>query len=187
MPYFKSLPENAGPSSVFTAYPAIYRAWSEMSQALMNGASPLSEGEREMILAYAAGVAGCTFVTVAHSAVATSWGIEEGLIDKLLADFDAAPLDPRLRPLLAFVRKLMLTPGEIAQGDADAVFAAGWTEHALHDAIAVTARAAFMQRLVQGYGFTPMTQEAAAKRARNRVQLGYVNLFPEFRDAKPSS
>ena len=34
----------------------------------------------------------------------------------------------------------------MTQADADAVFAAGWDEHALHDAIAITARAAFMQR-----------------------------------------
>lgn len=184
MSYFKSLPENAGPATVFTKYPDIYRAWSEMSQALMNGPSPLSEGEREMILAYAAGVGGCRFVCVAHSAVAYAWGIEPGLIDKLLEDFAAAPLEPRLRPLLVYVRKLMATPGEVAQSDADAVFAAGWSEHALHDAIAVTARAAFMQRLVEGHGFTPMTPEAAAARAKRRVQLGYVNLFPEFRDAR---
>jgi uncharacterized peroxidase-related enzyme len=155
-----------------------------MSQAMMNGPSPLSEGERELILAYAAGVAGCAFVCVAHSAVAYTWGIQEGLVDKLLEDFDAAPLEARLRPLLAFVRKLMATPGDVAQPDADAVFDAGWSEHALHDAIAVTARAAFMQRLVQGHGFTPMTPEAARKRAKRRVELGYVNLFPEFRDAK---
>src|SRR5260221_6640166 len=178
------MPDNAGPPSVFTKYPDIYRPWSEMSQALMNGPSPLSEGERELILAYAAGAAGCAFVCVAHSAVAYTWGIEPGLVEKLLADFDATPLEPRLRPLLAFVRKLMVTPRSVSQSDADAVFDAGWSEQALHDAIAVTARAAFMQRLVEGHGFTPMTPEAAAGRAKRRVQLGYVNLFPEFRDAK---
>jgi uncharacterized peroxidase-related enzyme len=181
MPFFKSLPADAGPPSIFKKYPDIYRAWSETSEALMNGPSPLTQGERELILAYAAGVAGCTFVYVAHSAVAYSWGIEDGLLDKLLQDFDSAPLEPRLRPLLAFVRKLMLTPSDIAQADADAVFDAGWDEHALHDAIAVTARAAFMQRLVQGHGFTPMTPEAATARAKRRVELGYVNLFPELK------
>ena len=184
LPHFKSLPENAGPASVFTKYPDIYRPWSEMSQVLMNGASPLSQGEREMILAYAAGVAGCTFVYVAHSAVAYAWGIKQGLIEQLLEDFDAAALEPRLRPLMAFVRKLMATPGQVSQQDADAVFDAGWSEQALHDAIAVTARAAFMQRLVQGHGFTPMTPERAAERAEQRIELGYVDLFAEFKDAK---
>ena len=44
MPFFKSLPDNAGPANVFIKYPEIYRLWSTMSQALMNGPSPLSSG-----------------------------------------------------------------------------------------------------------------------------------------------
>ena len=136
MPFFKSLPDDAGPPSVFEKYPEIYGPWSHMSQALMNGPSPLSQGERELILAFAAGVAGCKFVYVAHSEVAYAWGIENGVLDRLLENIDTAPVEARLKPLLAFVRKLMLTPSEMSQADADAVFAAGWDEHALHDAIA---------------------------------------------------
>ena len=150
----------------------------------MNGPSPLSQGERELILAYAAGVAGCEFVYVAHSEVAYARGIENGHIDVLIKDPDSAAVEPRLKPLLAFVRKLSLTPGQISQADADAVFAAGWDEQALHDAIAVTARAAFMQRLVQGFGFIPMTREHAVKRAKQRVEHGYVNLYSAFREQK---
>jgi uncharacterized peroxidase-related enzyme len=182
MPFFRSLPDGSGPANVFTAYPHIYKLWSEMSQSLMNGPSPLSQGEREMILAYAAGVAGCKFVFVAHSEAAYAWGIERGLLDRLLEDLESAPVQANLRPLLAFVRKLMVSPGEMSQADADAVFASGWDERALHDAIAVTARAAFMQRLVEGHGFTPMSRDVAAKQAQRRVERGYVNLYPAFRD-----
>ena len=184
MSFFKSLPAEAGPPAVYTKYPEIYVPWSEMSQAVMNGPSPLSQGERELIFAYAAGVAGCKFVYVAHSAVAYAWGIERGVIERLLENPETAPVEARLKPLLAFVRKLMLTPSEMNQGDADAVFAAGWEEKALQDAIAVAARAAFMQRLVEGHGFTPMTPEVAAKRAKQRIEHGYVNLYPAFRKDK---
>lgn len=184
MGFFKSLPADAGPAKVFTTYPEIYRLWSAMSQALMNGPSPLTQAERELLFAYAAGVAGCTFVYGAHSEVAYAWGIERGVLERLLEDPERAPVEARLKPLLAFVRKLMLTPGAMTQADADAVFAVGWEEKALHDAIAVTARAAFMQRLVEGHGFTPMTQQHAAAHAKRRVELGYVNLYPEFRRAE---
>lgn len=183
MAFFKSLPPDAGPANVFTKYPEIYGPWSTMSQALMNGSSPLTQGQRELILAYAAGVAGCKFVYAAHSEVAYAWGIERGVLDRLLEDPAAAPVEARLKPLLAFVRKLALTPGEISQADADAVFEAGWDEHALHDAIAVTARAAFMQRLAEGHGFTPWSREVAAKHAKRRVELGYVKLYPAFSKA----
>jgi uncharacterized peroxidase-related enzyme len=181
MPFFKSMTDHAGPPAVFETRPEIYGPWATMSQALMNGPSPLSPGERELILAYAAAVAGCRFVAVAHEAVAEAHGLPGGIVDALLADPATAPVDDRLRPLLAWVRKLMLTPGEMSQADADSVFAAGWSEAALHDAIAVTARAAFMQRLVEGHGFVPMSREQAQKRARQRLERGYVDLYPAFR------
>ena len=86
--------------------------------------------------------------------------------------------------MLAFVRKLATTPSDLTQIDADAVVAAGWDENALHDAIAITARAAFMQRLVEGHGFTSLAHETAVKHAKRRVELGYVNLYSAFRDHK---
>ena len=184
MPFFKSLPENAGPPAVFAKYPDIYGPWSTMSQVMMNGPSPLSQGEREMILAYAAGAAGCKFVYGAHSEVAYAWGVKEGVLDALLKDPDTAPVEPRLKALLAYVRKLSVTPSAMTQADTDAVFAAGWDEHALHDAIVITARAAFMQRLVEAHGFTPLSRETAVKHAKKRVELGYVNLYPAFRSDK---
>lgn len=185
MPFFKSLPANAGPPNVFSQHPEIYGPWSAMSQALMNGPSPLSNGERELILAYAAGVSGCEFVAVAHAEVAYAWGITQGLVERLLDDLEAADAEPRLKALLGFVRKLASSPAELTEADADAVFAEGWDEHALHDAIAITARAAFMQKLVQGFGFTPLDRGTAASHARKRVERGYVNLYRAFRDGKP--
>ena len=184
MTFFKSLPAEAGPPAVYTKYPEIYVPWSQMSQAVMNGPSPLSQGERELLFAYAAGVAGCKFVYVAHSAVAYAWGIEKGVLERLLENPETAPVETRLKPLLAFARKLMLTPGQMTQGDADAVFNAGWEEKALQDTIAIVGRAAFMQRLVEGHNFTPMTPEHAAKRAKERIEHGYVNLYPAFRKDK---
>jgi uncharacterized peroxidase-related enzyme len=182
MPFFKSFPDDAGPPDVFMKYPEVYGPWSKMSQELMNGPSPLSQAERELILAYAAAVGRCAFVFIAHSEVAYARGIEAGLIDRLLEDPESAPVEERFKILLAFVRKLMLTPSEMSQEDADGVFEAGWNESALHDAIAITARAAFMQMLVEGHGFTPMSRKTAAKRAKRRVEYGYVNLYPVFRE-----
>lgn len=182
MPFLSSLPEDAGPPNLFKLYPDIYHPWAEMSEALMNGPSPLSRGERELVLAYAAGVSGCDFVCMAHAEVAYVHGIEPGLVQSLLADFDEAPLQDGLRVLLAYVRKLSVDPASISKADVDGVLAAGWDEQALHDAVAVTARAAFMQRLVQGYGFNLPSQEVVRKHAQRRVERGYVKLYRSFRD-----
>ncbi len=180
MPFFKSLAADSGPGDVFTAYPDIYGPWSQMSQALMNGPSDLSPGEREMIAAYVVGVAECAYAYAAHCAAAYAWGIADGLIDQLLEDLDSAPVEDRFRPLLAYVRELTLSPTAVTQDDADAVFDAGWNEKALHDAIAVCARMNFMCRLVQGHGFVPMDAARARENAENRKRLGYKNLYPAF-------
>ena len=182
MPYFKSLPENAGPGNIFAAYPEIYAHWTKMGEALINGPSPLSPGERELIQAYVSGLVNCRYSYIAHCEAAYARGIERGLVEKLLRDPDTAPVERRLRPVLAYVKKLTLTPTQVAQEDADAVFAAGWDEKALHDTIAVTARMNFMCRIVEGYGFTPMTQEVARQRAEERARVGYVNLYPAMKE-----
>ena len=185
MPYLASLPEDAGPPHVFKQYPDIYGPFSEMSEALMNGPSPLSQAERELILAYAAGVSGNRFVLTGHAAVAYARGIEPGLLDRLLGAEGTAAAGAKLAPLLDFVRKLMLSPAEMAPSDAAAVFAAGWDEAALHGAVAIAGRAAFMHRLVAGCGFNPLDPEVARSHAQKRVEKGYVNIYKAFR--KPAT
>ncbi|MCA0043417.1 carboxymuconolactone decarboxylase family protein [Celeribacter litoreus] len=187
MPHLPFLPENAGPPNVFKRYKEIYGPFSEMSQALMNGPSPLTPAQREIILAFAAGVSGNNFVFTGHSAVAYAHGVEEGLLEALVADLDTANVADDFRELLRFVRKLMLTPSEMEQADADEVFAAGWDEDALHSGIAVAGRAAFMHRLIAGCGFAPLDPEVAAKHAAKRVQNGYVQMYGFLKDKKERS
>ena len=71
MPFFKSLPDDAGPANVFGTYTDIYGPWSKMGQAIMNGPSPFSPGERELIAAFVVGTANCRFAYTAHSAAET--------------------------------------------------------------------------------------------------------------------
>jgi uncharacterized peroxidase-related enzyme len=179
MPFFKSLPADATPGNVFSAYPEIYRQWAEMGQALINGPSPLSPAERELIQAYTAGLIGCRYAHVAHTAAVKACGGDEAVIATLLENgVDGAPVTDSWKALLKFVRKLALTPTDVSQADADAVFAAGWSEKALHDAIAVTARMTFMTRIIHGHGFVPMTPERAKASAEHRAKVGYVELYP---------
>jgi AhpD family alkylhydroperoxidase len=180
MPFLKSHKETAGPGDVFQAYPEIYRHWAEMGQALINGPSPLSPGEREMIQAFVAGLINCQFAYVAHTAAAVARGIEPGVVEKLVADVASAPVSAKFKPLLALVKKLALTPTQVSQSDADAVFAAGWDEQAYHSAVACTARMTFMSKIIHGHGFIPMSPERAKASAEHRAKAGYVALYPQL-------
>lgn len=180
MPFLKSHNEKSGPGEVFNAYPEIYRHWAEMGQALINGPSPLTPGEREMIQGFVAGLINCQFAYVAHSAAAVARGIEPGVVEKLVADVASAPVSAKLKPLLALVKKLALEPTKVSQSDADAVFAAGWDEQAYHSAVAVTARMTFMSKIIHGHGFVPMSPERAKASAEHRAKAGYVGLYPQL-------
>jgi hypothetical protein len=72
--------------------------------------------------------------------------------EQLLSDFEAAPVDARLKPILTYARKLTLQPAMMTQADADAVFAAGWGEAELHDAVLTICLFNFMNRLLEGHG-----------------------------------
>jgi alkylhydroperoxidase family enzyme len=58
----------------------------------------------------------------------------------------------RLRPILRYARKLTREPATVTADDAAAVYAAGWDEKALHDAILVVCVFNFMNRLLEGHG-----------------------------------
>ncbi|MFQ5719236.1 MAG: carboxymuconolactone decarboxylase family protein [Acidobacteriota bacterium] len=152
MPFLSSLPENAAVPDLFAAYPATSRPLMAYHQQLLRGPSPLTTSEREMIAAFVSGLNNCAYCHGVHSATAEALGVAPGLLGALLADIDTAAVDERLRPILHYVRKLTLTPARVARIDADAVFAAGWSEKALHDAVSVCAMFNFMNRLVNGLG-----------------------------------
>lgn len=176
MPRIPSFPEDASTAHVFVRRPDIYAPFNQATEAIMRGESPLSPGERELIGAFVSGLNACGYCAGGHIAAAEAFGIAPNLLESLLQQPDAAPVDERMRPILAYVRKLTLTPSRLTDADANAVFAAGWTEAALHDAIAVCCLFSFMNRLVEGHGIRAIP-ERFAERGRRHQALGYVKQF----------
>jgi hypothetical protein len=140
-----------------TAHPEVYSHWARVSEAILRGPSPLTPAQRELIGAY----------------VSSLFGVAPEAIDGLIHDLATAPVDSKLRPILAFVKKLTLTPARMTQADADAVFAAGWDEAALHSAIAICCVFNFMNRLVDGHGIEA-DRASFAERGRKHVEMGYA-------------
>ncbi|GAA4487525.1 carboxymuconolactone decarboxylase family protein [Actinoallomurus oryzae] len=152
MPFLSSLPDAAGVLDVMKAFPEASAPLVDYHEVVLRGPSALTVGERELIAAYVSGLNACHYCRGVHGAVAEAFGVEEGVLTALLADVESAPVRDELKPLFAYVRKLTLTPSRMAPADADAVFAAGWEEKALFDAVSVCALFNFMNRLVEGLG-----------------------------------
>jgi uncharacterized peroxidase-related enzyme len=153
MPFCDYLNENSTVRDVMANQAARYAPLENFTHDLMRGESPFSVAERELIAAFVSGLNACQFCYGAHVAGAEALGVAPRLIEDLIKDIDQAKrVNERLKPVLGFVRKLTKEPAKVAQADADAIFAAGWAEDALHDAAAICALFNFYNRLVDGHG-----------------------------------
>lgn len=173
MALFPSLPGDSTTKEVFGMSPDRFAPWGVTCDSILRGPSPLSPGEREMIGAFVSGLNACDYCSGGHAAAAEEFGIEPGFLEKLLADIDAAPVETKMKPILAYVKKLTQTPSRLVDADAQAVYDAGWDERALHDAISVCCLFSFMNRLVFGHGVKAIPEQYAA-RGRAHFENGYV-------------
>jgi len=182
MSFLKSLPVDAGLLQIFQAFPKAARPLLEYHQVLLRGDSPFSAAERELIAAYVSGLNDCNYCRAVHSQTAIALGLRGDLVSQLLANPEMEDVDLRMRPVLAFARKLTLSPGKITRTDSDPIFAVGWDDRALHDVTAICALFNLMNRLVNGLGIE--APAAYTKLAAQRLaERGYAQLL-EFLPAR---
>jgi uncharacterized peroxidase-related enzyme len=185
MSYLRSLPGEAGLLRVFKVYPGPVQPLLDLHEQVMRAPSPFTAAERELIAAYVSGLNACRYCHGAHAAAAEAFGVPPGLVSALVADIDSAQVDERMKPLLRYLGKLTRTPAQLTKADADEVFAAGWDDRALHDAVLVCALFNFMNRMVDGLGIrtNPDHLTMAGERLR---RIGYAGLAALIEDEKHS-
>jgi uncharacterized peroxidase-related enzyme len=176
MSFLSSLPDSATLLHVFKAFPETSRPLLEFHEVLLRGPSPLTAAERELIAAYVSALNSCRYCRAVHTATAERLGAPTGLVAQLLGGLDHAPIEPRLRPLLRYARKLTEDPGGLTRADAEAVFEQGWSDATLYHLVAVTALFNFMNRLVEGLGIE-LTAGYADQAAERLTNQGYRPLI----------
>ena len=142
-------------------------------QRLMRGPSPLSVAQRELIGAYVSGLNACVYCHGVHTAISVAHGVEDQLVAALVDDLITAPIEERMRPLLGLVRTLTLTPAKVRDSAIAAVYAAGWDEQALHDAVSICGLFNMMNRLVEGLGITATPEQHRLEAQRLGGPAGY--------------
>ncbi len=141
--------------------------------------SPFSEAERELLAAYVSGVMNdCGYCLNIHSLVAVEFGVEEGLLERLLNDINTSGVDEKLKPVLRYVKKLTLTPYKMLEADTEAIFEAGWDERALYDALLICCTWNFMNRFVEGVGIELSPEEYAA--SAKVLAKGYAPIIEKY-------
>lgn len=173
MPYLPSLPDNSTMAELARGFPHVFRHALPLAQAVMRDDSPLSAQQREFLFAYCSGLNECHYCHSAHTAVTEALGGDGAAVRAAVQSAETAPVDAPFRALLVYLRKLTLQPHTLTQADADAVYAAGWDERALHDAVAVCCMANFFNRYLLGTG-VDAPDEDLARRGRMLADHGYV-------------
>lgn len=163
MPFISSVADNAKVPHVMAHFSQqgsrSGRPLIDLHEALLRADSPFTIAERELMAAFVSGVNACAYCYGAHSAAAAEFGVSADLIGQLVHDVDSTPVDERLKPVFRFQKKLSLTPTMMVQADADAVYAAGWSERALYDAVMIACLYNFMNRFTNGLGLSVIPED----------------------------
>lgn len=177
---FPSLPDQPDLGDVLRAFPAATPDMLRLNDTIMCDDSAMHAGDRELIATYVSALNACQYCTDSHLNAAEAFGVDPGVLSDLLREVAHAPIDAALKPMLLFVKKLTLTPAQMTEADAKAVYAAGWSEAALFDAIQVCALFSFMNRIVEGTGVSAdvsgeravSEEDKRARRARRYSDWG---------------
>jgi uncharacterized peroxidase-related enzyme len=170
MPFLPSLPEEATVATMWEVYnPQAREGLSLFSRSFMRNEGKLTPADKELIAAYTSALNESDYCFSGHSRVAINLGYDESVFDPLIEDLATAPVRDELKPLLAFIRVLTLTPAKVKKEDVQALLDMGWDEQSLHEAMAVCARFSMMNRLTLGHGLV-VDEE---RRARDALNMNY--------------
>ena len=98
------------------------------------------------------------------------------MVQAVLDDWRTALIDEKLRATLGFLEKLTLAPGEVGPEDIQPLRAAGVSEQAIEDAIAICAYFNILDRLADAFNFYVPSAESFAPRAMTLLEHGYAGI-----------
>ena len=182
MPFLKSLPETTHLSDLFTKFPRGTEPLMQFTNTVLRADGELSMAERELIATFVSGLNACTFCYGSHKIYAEVFGLDGDMIDALITDIDGSAVDEKLKPILHYVKKLNTLPSKIVDADSNAVYAAGWGEEALYEAIQVCGLFNMMNRLIEGTGVNfDYAVEPERHHAHGSTAADQQNSYTRFR------
>lgn len=186
MPFMPSMPPDALVKDVYSLSPGLFRHWLHVEEGIMRGPSAFTPCERELMAAYVSRLNSCTYCASSHSEAAVILGAKPTVLEGLMTDIDTAPINDRFKPIFKFLKKLTLTSYKVVQGDADAIYAQGWNERALHEVVMVCCCFSFMNRLADGHGL-PSDPKLFKQRAKRHAVEGYLAQYQEETEVPPGT
>ena len=132
--------------------PDEFRAFFQYHDALMERASGLTKGEREMIVVATSGINQCTYCVVAHGAVLRIREKNPLLADQIGTNYRKADITERQKVMLDFAVKVSLNAYEVSDEDYQVLHQHGFSDEDIWDIGAIAAFFALSNRMVNMAG-----------------------------------
>jgi uncharacterized peroxidase-related enzyme len=122
-----------------------------LAEVLLRGPSTLTSGEREMIATFVSNRNDCYFCQTSHRAAAAhNLGGDYELVDAVRADYQSAPVSPKLKALLAIAAKVQQSGKNVTAEDVAEARKEGATDLEIHDTVLIAAAFCMYNRYVDG-------------------------------------
>lgn len=140
--------------------PAEWRAFFAYHDALMDPesagrSSPLSKGDREMIVTATSAVNQCLYCVVAHGALLRIYEKKPLVADQVAVNYRKADIPPRQRAMLDFAMKICQRSHEVEDADFAALAQHGFDDEDAWDIAAITAFFGLSNRIASFSGMQP--------------------------------
>jgi uncharacterized peroxidase-related enzyme len=177
--------DEPGIRGLFRFRPETARPLNELVEVLLCQPGTLTRGERELIASYVSYLNQCKYCTSSHSAYAAAQ-LPEGmpLVQQVCTDLSNAPVAPKLRALLDIAAAVQMGGLSVTKELVNTARSEGATDTEIHDCVLIAAAFCMFNRYVDGLGtFAPDDPEVYSSRAQRIVDVGYLGLLAEARQA----
>lgn len=171
-----TLPEGfPGITGPMAAYPEVRQPMNDLANAVMVGASSLSQGERELIATFVSARNECRFCMNSHAAAARHLlGEESHLVEGVIRDLDTAQVSEKMRALLEIAEKVRLDGRTVTPADVQRARDAGADDRAIHDTVLITGMFGMFNRYVDGLATVlPLTEDYYEESGARIATKGY--------------
>ncbi len=174
MPHIALPQDLPGISSGFAFRPETAKPMRELAHILLHEPNSLAPGERELIATYVSSQNDCYFCHSSHGAAAACHLGGDQVVQQVKTDFQAAPVSPKLKALLAIAGKVRQDGKLVSAEDVARARAEGATDIEIHDTVLIAAAFCMYNRYVDGLGtWQPHDANMYAEMGRHLAEEGY--------------
>jgi uncharacterized peroxidase-related enzyme len=146
----------------------------ELAHILLHQPGSLTPGERELIATYVSSQNDCHFCQASHGAAAAAHLGGDETVDKVKADYESAPVTPKLKALLRIAGKVQRGGKNVTAEDVALARSVGATDLEIHDTVLIAAAFSMYNRYVDGLGtWQPHDKTMYAEMGKQLAEHGY--------------